>query len=164
MYVHEVSAERVRHHPRRRRPSTHVPRVAIFSLAVMSSLGLAALFLAISAQGTQTTLPLLKHATSHSIEEGVVTVTGSNFTAGGDVLIAIQDMWGVTTFEQRWTTASEHTLATNGSHDPGLGFHPGGAVHETFGGLCGQTVTVRALDAYTGTLSTALDLDVDCDA
>lgn len=162
MFVHEHVPEPVRDTRTRTSPPIPLPRIAVFTLAIMFSLGIAAAYLAVSAQETRTTLPLLTGSTSHTLEGGTVVVSGTNFSPGGEILIAIQDVWGVTSLETRWTTASEHTLATTRSHDPSLGFHPGGTVHETFGLLCGQTVTVRALDAQTGNLSNPLDLDVDC--
>ncbi len=146
------------------KPPNPLSRMAVFTLAMMFSLGVAAMFMVGSAQETRTTMPLLNGVNSLSLEEGTVVVSGTNFTPGGDVFIAIQDMWGVTSLETRWTSASNHITAITRSDEPNLGFHPGGTVYETFDHLCGQVVTVRALDAQTGTLSNPLDLDVNCGA
>ncbi len=161
---HEALAKHTFQTRTREKPAVALPRLAIVTLVMMFSLGVAAIFMVGSAQKTRTTLPLLNGAPRHSVERSAVVVSGANFIPGGDVFIAVQDMWGVTSLETRWTIASEHTLASTRSHDPNLGFHPGGAVHEEFGLLCGQTVTVRALDAQTGNFSNPLDLDVDCGA
>jgi hypothetical protein len=65
-------------------------------------------------------------------QQGVITVTGQDFTPGGQVYIALYDRWGVQLYETRWITASDEMFGLNGSRDPALGYVRGGTISEVF--------------------------------
>ena len=95
------------------------------------------------------------------------SVTGTDFTPGGRVYLAIYDQMGTQLYETRWITAS---LATTGlHHEPGDGLSgrslvaiPGGALRESFGQLCGATAMMRGLDEITATWSNWLVVQPAC--
>jgi len=81
--------------------------------------------------------------------EGTIAVTGEGFAAGGRVYVAIYDQMGATLYETRWTEA---TPAVSINDVPAVLqiTHPsGGVLSETFGGLCGTEVLIRAYDQDT---------------
>jgi hypothetical protein len=102
--------------------------------------------------------PVLVRAEAQASAPGMITVTGEGFTPGGEVYLAIYDTWGDTLQETRWTTASQTVYGTYLSFDPARGYLSGGAVTESFGGLCGESVIVRAFDQDSGAWSNWLDL------
>ena len=103
--------------------------------------------------------PVLTGAAGTGQGPGTVLVTGERFTASGEVYVALYDRWGAQLHETRWTTAGLAAYGPNGSADPAVGFRPGGAVGEAFGGLCGATAMVRAYDQRTARWSNWLDVD-----
>ena len=102
--------------------------------------------------------PILTSAAPLDAKPGMISVAGEAFTPGGDVYIAIYDTWGDALHETRWTTASVAIYGPNGSRDPARGYISGGSLTEAFGGLCGQSVMVRAFDQASGAWSNFLDL------
>jgi hypothetical protein len=102
--------------------------------------------------------PVLTRAAVLTSEPGRISVTGEAFTPGGEVYLAIYDTWGDALHETRWTTASPAIYGTNGSMDPARGYVIGGSLTQSFGGLCGESVMVRAFDQGSGAWSNWLDL------
>jgi hypothetical protein len=74
------------------------------------------------------------------------------------VYVALYDKWGTSLHETRWISASADQYGANGSADPATGFHRGGSLTETFAGLCGASVMVRAFDQQTAAWSNWLDI------
>lgn len=118
---------------------------------------------------------------------GAVSVSGQDFTPGGEVVIALYDRWGVQHYESRRAIASDAAFGLNGSQDPALGYIPGGSIRELFGAsepvygpggsqdpatgyvsgvdsvnLCGASLMVRAYDARTDQWSNVFDVDPAC--
>ena len=102
--------------------------------------------------------PVLTSAAVLTSEPGKISVTGEAFTPGGEVYLAIYDTWGYALHETRWTRASPAIYGPNGSMDPARGYVSGGSLTQSFGGLCGESVMVRAFDQASGTWSNWLDL------
>ena len=75
------------------------------------------------------------------------TQTAALFTVTGRVYLAVYDQMGAKLFETRWITAS---------------YEPGGGLREAFGGLCGATAMVRALDEQTAVWSNWLPVSFAC--
>jgi hypothetical protein len=95
------------------------------------------------------------------------TVTGTGFTPGGRVYLAIYDQMGARLYETRWVTAGLAT--TTRHHEPGDGMlpptavtTPGGNLSEAFGHLCGANAMMRALDQQTATWSNWLPVRFAC--
>src|SRR5215207_8267668 len=114
-------------------------------------------------------VPSLTDVSATTQTARLFTVTGTGFTAGGRVYLAIYDQMGAQLYETRWITAS---LATTGwRHEPGYGVLgrtlvdiPGGALRESFGQLCGATAMMRAYDQATATWSNWLAVEPACTA
>jgi hypothetical protein len=102
--------------------------------------------------------PALTSAAGIAGAPGTIAVTGSGFTPGGRVYVALYDVWGAKLYETRWTAASPTGYGPNGSQDPAVGFDHGGALSAIFGRLCGTTPMVRAYDESTETWSNWLDV------
>jgi hypothetical protein len=102
--------------------------------------------------------PVLSTASARIFAPDVVTVRGQAFTPGGEVYVALYDKWGTSLHETRWISASADQYGANGSADPATGFHRGGSLTETFAGLCGASVMVRAFDQQTAAWSNWLDI------
>jgi hypothetical protein len=102
--------------------------------------------------------PVLTRAEGEGSSTGRITVTGEGFTPGGEVYIAIYDTWGAVLHETRWATASPAIYGPNGSMDPARGYVSGGSLTQSFGGLCRESVMVRAFDQGSGAWSNWLDL------
>ena len=103
--------------------------------------------------------PVLLAAAAAAFTPRITTVSGDGFTPGGEVYIALYDQWGSKLHETRLTAASGTMFGPNGSVDPSLGYHAGGRLTESFGGLCGATAMVRAFDRGSATWSNWLDVD-----
>src|SRR5688572_21925457 len=97
--------------------------------------------------------PVLTSAAVLTSEPGEISVTGEAFTPGGEVYLAIYDTWGSALHETRWITASPAVYGPNGSMDPARGYVSGGSLTQSFGGLCGNSVMVRAFDQGSGAWS-----------
>jgi hypothetical protein len=114
-------------------------------------------------------VPSLTDVSATTQTARLFTVTGTGFTPGGRVYLAIYDQMGAQLYETRWITAS---LATTGwRHEPGYGVLgrtlvdiPGGALRESFGQLCGATAMMRAYDQATATWSNWLAVEPACTA
>jgi hypothetical protein len=118
---------------------------------------------------------------------GSVIVSGRNFTPGGDVYVALYDLWGKQDLGTRWLTSSPSVYGPDGSQDPALGFSRGGEIRAEFGpveavygpngsqdpatgyvpgtsfpNLCGAAVVARAYDRETAAWSNMPDVDAGC--
>jgi len=103
--------------------------------------------------------PVLSSASDQAFAPGMITVTGEAFTPSGEIYVALYDKWGTSLHETRWITASSAVYGPNGSRDPASGFSSGGTLIESFGGLCGATLMVRAYDQQAAVWSNWLDVD-----
>jgi hypothetical protein len=96
------------------------------------------------------------------------TVTGTDFTPGGRVYLAIYDQMGAKLYETRWIEASPTTTILR--HELGDGprggdlVTVGGTLQASFGHLCGATAMMRALDETTTTWSNWLTVAPACGA
>lgn len=86
---------------------------------------------------------------------GSLILNGSGFTAEGNIFVGVYDVWGVQVYETRWITGSASSYAE--LH--GQRFSPGGAFTETFEGLCGNGMMVRAYDQQTAAWSDFVSID-----
>jgi hypothetical protein len=104
-------------------------------------------------------------------------VSGTGFTQGGLVFIAIHDQWGMTAHETRWIVASTYTYQPPQGVDPGEGFSfdTGGNIGELFeipmttsvsaghsgisseGLVTGQPTSMTGLDCTTSLMVRAYD-------
>src|SRR4051794_40881806 len=96
------------------------------------------------------------------------TVTGTAFTPGGRVYLAIYDQMGSQLYETRWITASLPVVAvTEPTGHEGASFtgsDQGGTLREAFANLCGATAMMRAYDQATATWSPWLTVEPACAA
>jgi hypothetical protein len=112
--------------------------------------------------------PSLVDVSATTLTPRLFTVTGSGFTPGGRVYLAIYDQMGAQLYETRWSTAGLPLMALMGptGHEaaslPGAG--RGGMLRETFANLCGATAMMRAYDLETDTWSTWLTVEPACAA
>ena len=113
-------------------------------------------------------LPSLTDVSAGTQTPDLFTVTGTDFTPGGQVYLAVYDQMGAKLYEPRWVTAS--LAATVRVHQPGDGplgrslvDVPGGGLREAFGQLCGATAMMRALDEATAVWSNWVPVGVTCD-
>ncbi len=150
--------------------------------------------IALPASNAQTSVaqPVLLNAIPSSIAPGTIEVAGEGFTAGGLVYITLDDEWGTTLRQDRWTTASPTVYGAHGSQDPAQGFTAGGDIEESFppfrqtafgpngsqdpargyvagdgqmtppAGACDGPLVVRALDQRTASWSNLLDVEPGC--
>lgn len=96
-----------------------------------------------------------------------LTVMGHGFTPSGQVYLALYDQAGVKLYEHRQVVASPKLSADQAAR---LSDHlqadmvagPGGEIDESFNGLCGASVMVRALDKTTNVWSDWLTVDSAC--
>jgi hypothetical protein len=111
-------------------------------------------------------LPNLVEVSATTQTARLFTVTGMDFTAGGQVYLAIYDQMGAQLYETRWITASLPLLTLTGptGHEaaslPGSG--RGGMLREAFANLCGATAMMRAYDLATVTWSNWLTVEPAC--
>lgn len=105
--------------------------------------------------------PVLVGADSADKDPGTLTVSGEGFTGGGRVYVAIYDQMGAKLYETRWTAASPMVAITGPRADvPEANPIPktsGGELRETFAGLCGAQVLIRAYDQRTAIWSNWLE-------
>lgn len=136
--------------------------------------------------------PALTSATTSTALPDSIVVSGSGFTPGGPVYIALYDRWGATLHEARWVIASEPIYQPTDSVDPGLGFASGGNIREafematatvygpngsqdpaqryvagdegaqTFVSTCDAPLMVRAFDQQTNAWSNLLNVEAAC--
>jgi hypothetical protein len=111
-------------------------------------------------------IPSLADVSATTQTARLFTVTGTGFSAGGRVYLAIYDQMGAKLYETRWITASFPLLALAGptGHEaaslPGSGH--GGTLRETFANLCGATAMMRAYDEVATTWSSWLTVEPAC--
>jgi hypothetical protein len=112
-------------------------------------------------------LPSLTDVSAGTRTPDLFTVTGADFTPGGQVYLAVYDQMGAKLYETRWVTASLATTVLR--HQPGDGslgrspvVVPGGGLREAFGQLCGATAMMRALDEQTAVWSNWLTVEFAC--
>jgi hypothetical protein len=103
--------------------------------------------------------PSLADVSTITQTPALFTVTGTGFTPGGAVYLAVYDQMGARLYETRWITAGAAVYGANGSADPAAGFRPGGDLREAFADLCGANAMMRALDQRTATWSNWLQID-----
>lgn len=110
----------------------------------------------------------LASVSATSLPSRLFTVTGSGFTAGGRVYLAIDDQAGIQPSETRWITASLPLVAstelTGHEAAPGSGLGRGGTFSETFDHVDGATASIRAYDQATNTWSTWPAIEPICGA
>jgi len=80
------------------------------------------------------TLPVLNAVVASAELPGTVTVSGSGFTPGGLVYVALYDQWGTSLRETRWVTASQPVVQPPQAVAPGesFSFDLGGSISEQF--------------------------------
>jgi len=142
------------------RPRQFVLLVALLGLVIVGGATASAAHGQTGASGAASTGPNLTGVAAVAQDPGTFTVTGDAFTPGGEVYVALYDQWGATLHENRSTIAAPVVHGPNGSADPALGFRRGGALSETFGGLCGTTPMVRAYDQQAELWSNWLNISV----
>ena len=147
---------------RRRQPVLLLAFVSLLALASTATRAVAAPGPA-APTGVPSAIPTLTATSATTQPVGTITVTGEAFTPGGRVYVALYDPWGATLYETRWITASGAVYGPNWSSDPAAGSSRGGVLRETFRGLCGATLMVRAYDQVTATWSHWLDVDLGVD-
>ena len=112
--------------------------------------------------------PTLSDASATTRTSPLFTASGTGFTAGGRVYLAIYDQMGVQLYETRWITANLPLAAVTGPTGHEAAFSPGsgraGTLRETFANLCGATAMMRAYDEVTSTWSTWLTVEPACAA
>ena len=98
--------------------------------------------------------------------DGMIVVSGENFTPGGDTYVAVYDLMGATLYETRWSQATPlHTITGPRADVPEAQPNTratGGLLFERFAGLCGATVMVRAYDVQTSLWSNWLEVAPYC--
>jgi hypothetical protein len=100
--------------------------------------------------------------TMQTSNQGALYVDGQHFTPGGQVYIAIYDVWGSRLYSTMWTTASTTIPGTPGGSDADQGTIDGGLVSVEFDNLCDANVLVRAYDKETQVWSSWLTADPAC--
>jgi hypothetical protein len=111
-------------------------------------------------------VPRLTDVSATTQTPRLFTVTGTGFTPGGRVYLAIYDQMGAQLYETRWITASPALAVEAGPTDHEAAFidGSGGTLRETFANLCGATAMMRAYDEATTTWSTWLPVEPACAA
>ena len=123
-------------------------------LLLVVSLSFSGISAAASASAVVPGSSLATSVTAMAASPGSVVFTGSGFTPGEPVYVALYDTWGARVLETRWVTSSKAFYGPNGSIDPALGATPGGHIAETFANLCGVEAMIRAYDQHTATWGT----------
>jgi hypothetical protein len=111
-------------------------------------------------------VPTLSDASVTTQMSPLFTVTGTGFTAGGRVYLALYDQMGAQLYETRWITANlplAAVMGPTGHEGAGIIGH-GGTLRESFANLCGATAMMRAYDEATTTWSTWLTIEPACAA
>ena len=93
----------------------------------------------------------------------LVTVTGTDFTPGGRVYLAIYDQMGAQLYETRWITASAPLPTVAGTTGHEAAFVRSGTFLATFANLCGTRAMMGAYDQTTATWSDWLTVQPACD-
>ena len=113
---------------------------------------------------TVTPGPVLTGAACTGEGQGVLLVTGEQFTPGGEVAVVLFMPGKADPAVIRSIRASQSIFGPNGSTDPALGFQQGGFVGLSLGPWCQEARTVRAYDLHRGTWSNGLNVDLRCES
>jgi hypothetical protein len=98
--------------------------------------------------------------TAVAVAPGAIAVTGTGFTPGGRVYLALYDAWGTPRHETRWIVAGPTAEYQDGSADHAAGFVIGGTFAQGFDHLCGDTALVRAYDQGTFAYTPWIEVDL----
>jgi hypothetical protein len=112
---------------------------------------------------TVTPGPVLTGAACTGEGQGVLMVTGEQFTPGGEVAVGLFMPDKADPAVIRTIRASQSIFGPNGSTDPARGFQSGGFVGIALGPWCQEARTVRAYDLQRGTWSNGLNVDLRCE-
>lgn len=98
--------------------------------------------------------PVLNRVVNSSSHSGQLVISGTGFTPGAKVYIAVYDQAGRNLYEHRSVSASKRVTAYEAGILNNRGAQnatpsDGGAIDETFTGLCGAAIMTRALDFST---------------
>jgi hypothetical protein len=107
--------------------------------------------------------PVLTGAACTNARDGVLLVTGEQFTPGGEVHVVLYRAGSTRPALIRLVRASEPVFGASGTPDPTRGFIQGGFIGITFGSRCDETVFVRAFDRQTGIWSNQVNVKLDCE-
>ena len=107
--------------------------------------------------------PILTGGACTNARDGVLLVTGEQFTPGGEVQVVLYRAGSTRPSFIRLVRASEPVFGASGTPDPTRGFIPGGFIGITFGSGCDETAFVRAFDQETGIWSNRLSVKLDCE-
>jgi hypothetical protein len=142
----------------------HVVLLVIFAGCMACGGAAAAVAQETSSSPTGPSLTLTA-ATSANQASETVTVVGQDFSVGGRVYLAVYDQMGAKLYESRWVIASYASTYepywSEGQYG-GTISTPGGTLLETFDGLCGANVMMRALDEGTNRWSNWLEVGLTC--
>ncbi len=145
---------------------SHVIRLlACLSLAFLagSPVEAAATTNPLDAINTVTPGPVLTGAACFGEGQGILMVTGEQFTPGGEVAVVLFMPDKADPAVIRSIRANQSTFGPNGSTDPALGFRHGGFVGLTLGPWCQEATRVRAYDRHRATWSNELNVDLRCE-
>jgi hypothetical protein len=107
--------------------------------------------------------PILSGAACTNARDGVLLVTGEQFTPGGEVHVMLYRAGSSHPDLIRLVRASEPVFGASGTTEPTRGFIPGGFIGITFGSRCDETAFVRAFDRQTGIWSNRLSVIHNCE-
>ena len=107
--------------------------------------------------------PLLTGAACTNARDGVLLVTGEQFTPGGEVRVVLYRAGSTRPALIRLVRASQPIFGASGTPDPTRGFIQGGFIGITFGSGCDETAFVRAFDRQTGIWSNQLSAIHTCE-
>ena len=107
--------------------------------------------------------PILTGAACTNAGDGVLLVTGEQFTPGGEVDVVLYRAGSTRPSFIRFVRASQPIFGASGTPDPTRGFIQGGFIGITFGSRCDETAFVRALDRQTGIWSNQLSVKLGCE-
>ena len=117
----------------------------------------------LDAMNTVTSGPVLTGAACTGEGQGVLIVTGEQFTPDGEVAVVLFMPDKADPAVIRSIHASQSIFGHNGSTDPARGFQSGGFVGIALGSWCQEARMVRAYDFQRGTSSNGLNVDLLCE-
>ena len=107
--------------------------------------------------------PVLTGAACTGEGQGVLMVTGEQFTPGCEVAVGLFMPDTADPAVIRAIRASQPIFGPNGSTDPARGFQSGGFVGIALGSWCQEARLVRAYDVQGGAWSNGLTVDLGCE-
>jgi len=107
--------------------------------------------------------PILTGAACMNAQDGVLLVTGEQFTPGGAVQVVLYRAGSTRTALIRFVRASQPIFGASGTPHPTRGFIQGGFIGITFGSRCDETAFVRAFDRQSGIWSNQLSAIRNCE-